>query len=147
MKITRFVLLAAALVVTGCAPDITDTEFFREHPLQAPAGDVISITEGQFGDITFRILAADSLHFGHSSFLVEAERNGEVLDNGSLTVRTRWVTDSRLLPMPATSTISSVDEDGRYLSKAYFLQPVAETGIWEMSIDFDIGGSQGTLDL
>lgn len=140
------VLIFLAVIFYGCAPDITETDFFREHPTGVSGGALISLAEIESGGFTFDILAPDSLHVGHSPIFIEIREGSDVVTNASVTVSSRWVTDDRILEMPSTSSVTSVNDEEQFEAQAYFLQPDQEVGTWELTIDYEIAGVQGRVE-
>ena len=69
----KFVLVMLVLL-GGCAPDITDTEFFSRHPDPdlTPEGDIV-LAEHTNGDVQIRILSPDNLKWGFNQITLETQ--------------------------------------------------------------------------
>ena len=67
-------LLMVALLLAGCAPDITETDFFSRHPepSETSQGDLL-LAEHNEGAVSIRVLSTDGLKWGLNSLTVEAE--------------------------------------------------------------------------
>ena len=144
---TTSILILLAVILYGCAPDITETEFFRGHPSGDTGGSLIALGGITTGGLTFNVLAEDSLHFGHSPLLIEVVQGTDTLSSGSITVSSRWVTEDRILDMPDGDLVSSTNEEGQFETEAFFLQPSGEDGSWELVIDYDAAGVSGTVEM
>lgn len=70
LKLTRLLLL---LLVAGCAPDITDTEFYKMHPQSGDntVDDVILLDHAEAGT-RLTLVAEEPLGWGLNRFRVEA---------------------------------------------------------------------------
>ena len=69
----RFLFIVLVLM-SGCAPDITETDFFSRHPdpMETEEGDVVLAAHTE-GDISIRVLSAEGLGWGFNPLLFETE--------------------------------------------------------------------------
>jgi len=64
------------LVLTGCAPDITETDFFSRHPedIQTGPSEVVLLDHQQNG-VQIKLTAGKTLHWGPNTVQVESSGN------------------------------------------------------------------------
>ena len=143
-RILHIVLLFS---LGGCAPDITETDFYSRHPEGDLPGDEL-VTVGQFeqSGLSFTLLAETGLHWGPNRILVEAESNdGMPILSGNVDVSAVWVTGARELPPPyGEGSASSTNDDDQFEILIHLLEPIGEDGSWNLDVGFSIGGSSGT---
>ena len=143
-----YLFLGAFLLLSaGCAPDITETEFFREHPEETdPSETFVELGQQTDGALTFRLLAPDSLHIGHSTVWIEASQGETPVSTGRFTLTPTWETGTRVLVSPeASASAAATEVDGRFEGIPFFLQPVGEDGYWMLYVEYEAGGQQGIL--
>lgn len=131
----------------GCAPDISETEFFSEHPEAVDAGsNVIELGQENSNGLTFRLLAPEALHIGYSTVWIEILNEGTKVGTGSVEVTPIWGNQFRALVSPfSTVSASKVDEGERFEASPFFLQPVDEDGLWALHVDYNAAGKSGTV--
>lgn len=131
----------------GCAPDIADTDFFREHPDVMAAGDrFVELGQQTERGLAFRLLAPDSLRIGHSTVWIEVSQGDAPLSAGRFAMTPHWVTGTRALVSPqGAARAAPADEEGRFEGAPFFLQPVGEAGHWELHVEYEAGGQEGAL--
>ena len=139
------IILSITLFLTGCAPSITDTDFFREHPTETDSED--SLVE--FGVLTDRQLsihlsAPDSLRLGSSLLWAEATVDGSPAVEGKIDVLARWVKGTRIIPSPLGAVrLSRTDIPGRFEGAPLFVAPHNEKGHWQLQVTYTVGGESG----
>ena len=138
MKYALFWILTLPLLV-GCAPDITETDFFRDHPEEVDPETLLLELGNEVRDgFTFRLLAPEPLTSGYSTLWIEVLQNGQPITMGSVNVTAIWTNETSALVSPfAQSTASIMEEDNRFEASPFFLQPVGDPGAWEVHIDCD----------
>ena len=144
----RYAVLGALLLLgAGCAPDITETDFYREHPEETdPRETFVELGTQSDGGMTFRLLAPDSIRIGHSTVWIEAAQGETPVSSGRFTITPRWVNETRTLISPLAAALATTTEvEGRFEGVPFFLQPAGENGHWMLHIEYEAGGRQGTL--
>gem|GEM_PF-609134 len=131
----------------GCAPDISETEFFREHPEAVDTGfNVIELGQANSDGLSFRLLAPEALHIGYSTIWVEILDNGVEVPDASIDVTPIWGNPVQAVVPPfSTVPASKMDEGGRFEASPFFLQPVDQDGQWELHVDFTAASKSGTV--
>ncbi len=131
----------------GCAPDITETDFYSLHPEQLdPQAEPVELAALSEQGLQFRALARDWLHYGSNTVWIEVSLDRRPVSEGRLTVTPGWITEARSLVFPlARSATVATDVEGRFEGQPFFLQPVDEEGSWTVAIDYDVLGRQGKL--
>ena len=138
-------LVLAGLLTTGCAPSITDTDFFREHPADIDSEETSTelgiVTDG---NLRITLSAPDSLQIGSSIVWAEATIDGSPISDADITVLSRWVTKSRTIdsPLGAVRLVAS-DTPGRLEGIPIFVPPHGEEGYWQLKITHKVGGKSG----
>ena len=142
-------LLTGVLLITviGCAPDISETEFFREHPEEVdPTTQFIEIGSQVSDGFTFRVLAPEPLTIGYSTVWLEVLNEGNAVTEGQLTLNPVWGSATNAVMPPFTHEPAVFDSDlARFAASPFFLQPAEETGAWELHVDYDLAGTAGSL--
>ncbi len=144
----RYAALGVLLAFgAGCAPDITETDFFQGHPEVMELGDAfVELGRQTEGGLTFRLMAPDSIRIGHSTVWIEVSQGGAALSSGRFTMTPHWVTEARTLVAPLSEASATAGEiDGRFEGVPFFLQPVGEEGRWELHVEYEAGGRKGML--
>ena len=141
------VALLGLTVLYGCAPDISETDFFSEHPEAVDTGlDVIELGVASKDGLTFRLLAPAALHVGYSTVWVEVVDDNTQSFSGSVDVTPIWTSEAAaVLPPFSTTPASKIEEEDRFEANPFFLQPVNEDGVWELHVDYEASGNSGTV--
>ena len=135
----------ALLIVAGCAPDITDTDFFREHPV-ATGLDEAHVEIGQIKnvDLVIKVSAPDSLHIGASTIGIDAVVNGTSIEDGKFVLTPQWVASGRILTSPlGTVQLTATGTPGRFEGTPFFVEPKGQKGHWQLHITYLAGGQSG----
>lgn len=146
MKNFLFALLGLTCL-HGCAPDISETNFFNEHPEAVENRlDVIEIGETSKDGLTFRLLAPAALHVGYSTVWVEILDGNSQAISGRVEVTPVWTSEVGAVLSPfSTVPASKVEDENRFEANPFFLQPVKEDGAWELHVDYEASGNSGTV--
>lgn len=146
MNRTLFILLGV-FWLHGCAPDISETDFFNEHPEAVDIGEnYIEIGQENQNGYTFRLLAPEMLHAGHSTVWVEIRQDEHAVAAGDIQVTPIWTNEVRaVIPPFATVQASKMEETDRFEASPFFLEPSGHEGAWELHVDYDISGNVGTV--
>lgn len=138
-------LIFFALFMTGCAPSITDTDFYRKHPPETdPLDTSVELGIIQDGPLTIHLTAPDSLRMGSNILWVEAKLAGSPLSDGSFSVLPQWVSALRTIRSPLGSTsLVTTTTPGRFEGTPLFVSPYGEKGHWDMKITYTAGGESG----
>lgn len=144
----RFAACLLLLAGAGCAPDITETDFYSLHPEQLdPQLDAVELAARSEQGLDFRLLAPEPLGIGANTVWIEVSHGGRPVSEGRLTVTPGWVTEARALVFPlARSAAEATDVEGRFESLPFFLQPAGEEGNWTVAVDYDVRGRLGSLE-
>ena len=133
------------LLVAGCAPDITDTDFFREHPIETDPRDT-SVELGllEDGPLEIRLTASDSLRIGINTISAEVTVDQSPVSQADVTLSPRWIAAGRTIMSPIdTGKVVITDTPGRFVSTPLFVQPHDEKGVWQLLITYAVGGESG----
>ena len=141
------IVLLGIVSFHGCAPDISETEFFREHPEAVDVGsNVIELGQANSEGLSLRLLAPEKPHIGYSTVWVEILENGVEVSAGSVDVTPIWSNQIQALVPPfSTVSASKMNEDRRFEVSPFFLQPVDQDGQWELHVDFTVASKSGTV--
>ena len=133
--------------MAGCAPDITETDFFQEHPEEVdPASLYVEIGSQVQDGLTFRVLAPEEINVGYSTVWVEVANDNGPITTGDITIVPVWVSASNALISPFANKQAAFDDEfSRFTATPFFLQPAEEAGAWELHVDYAISGAAGTL--
>ena len=126
--------LLITLLLTACAPDISETDFYSQHPEEVdPNTLLVELGTETEGNLTIRVIAADALHLGHNTVWVELTQGDTPVTSAQVTLTPVWTTADRTLtpPVPSTANATANDDD-RFEAGAFFVQPIGEDGTWEM---------------
>ncbi len=139
------ILALAVLLIAGCAPDITDTDFFREHladtSLEEPS---IELGVIQDGTLTIRVTSPDSLRAGNSIVRAAITVNGFPASNASVTVLPRWVTATRTVISPQGAiSLAKGDTPDQLEGIPTFIPPHEQEGVWQLAITYIAGTKSG----
>lgn len=126
----RCVAVCSLLLVAGCAPDITETDFYREHPDESAAGpEFVDLGTLTVGGQSVAVQANNELAAGWNTLRLrssDADLSGWLLDPvfraGSTTVTS---------PFPAAVPYRT--EDG-WQADVFFLQPPGLEGEWSVEV-------------
>ena len=144
----RILFACAGLIwLSGCAPDISETEFFREHPEAVDTGsNFIELGQASSDGLTFRLLAPEALHVGYSTVWIEILQEGTQVTTGSVDVTPVWERGAKILVSPfSVVSASKLEEERRFEAHPFFLQPMGEEGLWELHVDYNAAGKNGTV--
>lgn len=138
------ITLAFLVLATGCAPDITETDFYSRHPENSAAGsEETTLGQNTINGVTVTVLASEALHVGPNVILVETALGANPITSGTVQVSARWITNARELDPPFGRASASVtDDDNRFQIPVYLLEPVDE-GHWVLDLAFTIEGVSG----
>ncbi|MBO6575688.1 MAG: FixH family protein [Rhodothermales bacterium] len=136
----RILLTLFGLSLVGCAPDITETDFFSRHP-DAPVGDEsVEVTSVQDGALELRVTAPRPLQWGHNLISLEAFAGGDPA-GAEATVTPYFLVEGDRIPVPFDPvTLRSGDEP----AVLYLLEPVELDGRWVLDVVWQSAGSSGT---
>ncbi|MXZ17253.1 MAG: hypothetical protein F4069_09190 [Rhodothermaceae bacterium] len=131
--------------LAGCAPSITDTDFFREHPTETnPENTLVELGVIEDGRLTIHLSAPDSLRVGASILWAEATVDGSPVSGGSFTVLARWVAGTRMVVSPLGAVkLADSDTPGRFEGIPLFVAPHGDEGHWQLQITYAAGGESG----
>ncbi len=130
----------------GCAPNITETDFFREHPEDTNLEDtVLELAVIRDGNLTITLTAPDSLHVGTSRVWLEASMNGTPLSTGRFSFLPRWISETHMIlsPLGAVSLLP-MDKAGHFEGTPTFIPPNGEEGEWQLEVTYSVGGKSGS---
>ena len=125
MNIKRLLGIGMMLVMVGCAPDITETEFFKMHPDPGDnAGDDVILLNHSESGTQLTLVAEEPLGWGFNRFRVEAAEG--------------WQTFSPMLVFETATTVwrSPIEaqvNDGSGV--VYAVPPPDEDGTWYLEVE------------
>ncbi len=133
------------LLVAGCAPDITETDFFREHPIETdPVETSVELGVLEDGRLAMRLIASDSLHTGINTIWVETTVDQSPVYDADLALSPQWIAAGRTIGSPISAgKLTITDTPGRFGSTPLFIQPHGEEGHWQLQITYTAGGESG----
>ncbi len=138
-------VILVMLLVAGCAPDITDTDFFREHPMETDPDDTsmeLGILED--GSLLIRLTASDSLRTGINTLWAEVTADHSPVSDADLTLLPQWIAAERTIVPPIDAgKLAITDTPGRFIGTPLFVQPQDERGVWQLQIIYAAGGKSG----
>ena len=144
MKPVHSILLLPFLV--SCAPDITETEFYRLHP-DDDGQDNVSVQLGTWSDAStaIELSAEDSLRSGVNVVDARLTVGGSPAPAGSeLTLLPVWHSNGHELPNPlGASAATATDTEGLFRATPFFLTPRNESGYWTLRASFSASGQTG----
>ncbi|MEM6646134.1 MAG: FixH family protein [Bacteroidota bacterium] len=121
------------VLLTACAPDITETDFYQRHPdpseLEPP--EAMTIAESTADGFTLTLAAREALHAGYNRVLVKVVEGEAVVPFA--TVQLRATLGDRTAPVDRAS-VGEPDEDGFVEAGVYFLQPKGEAQTWALEL-------------
>jgi hypothetical protein len=134
------------LLAAGCAPDITETDFYSRHPDEPIGGsELVTIGSASVAGYSVEVLSESDLHIGPNTLLVEITSGGQPVVSGSVSARALWSSNVRDLEPPFGHDEASVaNDDDRFELNVYFLEPVGEEGQWTLEIGVDGTESAGS---
>ncbi len=137
------ILLVIVCFLTGCAPSITDTDFFREHPAD-PEDTSVALAVIRDGRLSINLMAPDSLRMGASILWVEAAVDGVPVSDGDFRVLSKWAAGARTVSSPLGAVkLVRTDRPGRFEGAPLFIAPHGKEGDWQLEITYAAGGESG----
>ena len=137
--------LLILLFLTGCAPNITDTDFFREHPPQTDSRDAsteLGIIKD--GHLTIRMIASDSLRMGSNILWADVMMNDSPASDGRFAVLVQWVAGTRTVSSPlGTVKLIRTDTPGNFEGISLFVAPLDEEVHWQLQVFYETDGKSG----
>jgi hypothetical protein len=139
-------IVATGLV--GCAPDITETDFYSLHPDPESTDnqDLLVLGTQVVGEVEVTLLARAEPHAGVNELLVQATRQGTAITNATVQAVPR--SEGRVSPLEAPFA-AVADEDGYLRVPAHFLQRKGTTQQWtvDISIGTPLEATRASFDL
>ncbi|MGB1048783.1 MAG: FixH family protein [Rhodothermales bacterium] len=125
MRTFRFTGLLLLLLVAGCAPDISETEFYKMHPVPGDnaSDDVVLIDHVEAGT-QLTLVAEEPLGWGFNRFRIEASEGWQ-----SFTPMLVFETQTRIWRSPIEPIMT--DDSG----VVYAVPPMEDDGTWYLEID------------
>ena len=125
MNIIRLLGIALMIMMVGCAPDITETDFFRMHPEPGDnaADDVVLLDHSESGT-RLTLMAEEPLGWGFNRFRVEASDG--------------WLSFSPMLVFETATAVWRSPIDAQVNSEAgvvYAVPPPDEEGTWYLEVE------------
>ena len=133
------------LLVAGCAPDITDTDFFREHPIETDPEDTsVELGVLEDGPLAIRLTASDSLRIGINTISAEVKVGQAPVLQADVTLSPQWIAAGRTIVSPLDAgELEITDTPGRFVGAPLFVQPQDEKGVWQLQITYAASGESG----
>lgn len=125
MRTLRLTGLLLLLLVAGCAPDISETEFFKMHPVPGDnASDDVVLVDHVEAGTQLTLVAEEPLGWGFNRFRIEASEGWQ-----SFTPMLVFETTTRIWRSPIEPVLT--DDSG----VIYAVPPMEEEGSWFLEID------------
>ena len=132
-----------AVALTGCAPDITETDFYSLHPDPAtPVADIQTLGTNSDGSVEITLLAREDPHVGYNVLLVRASRQAVPITKATVQVVPR--TGSLTAPLVSPALVEA-DVDGYLGVGAHFLQPKGTSQSWTVDVIVEDSGTTATV--
>ncbi|GAB5520797.1 MAG: hypothetical protein RhofKO_30480 [Rhodothermales bacterium] len=130
---TKALAVLSLALLTACAPDITETDFYQRHPdpSEAEAPEVMPLAETTADGFTLTLAAREAPHAGYNRLLVKVAEGQTVVP--SATVQFEATIGDRTAPVDAITT-TEPDEDGFVEAGVYFLQPKGDAQTWQLNL-------------
>ncbi|MEZ4703418.1 MAG: FixH family protein [Rhodothermales bacterium] len=143
-------LLLGTLVLGGCAPDITETDFFSRHPdpSEAQEDDLPRLLGQQtLEGWDLALLSRGEIHAGYNHLLVRLNRSGT--DEHATSARLQLIPtreeDGSTIAAPVESPLPVEADDSGYFSvPVLFLQPKGPTFTWQVAVVAQMGSETRT---
>lgn len=125
MNIARLLGIALMLVMAGCAPDITETDFYKMHPdPNESAGDEVILLDHVGSGTQLTLVAEEPLGWGFNRFRVEAAEGWQ-----SFTPMLVFETSTAVWRSPLAGQVEG--DDGI----VYAIPPPDEEGTWFLELE------------
>jgi len=129
--------LLLAFSLTGCAPDIAETDFYSLHPEEEAEAVIQTLGTQTVGDVELTLLARTQPYTGYNRFLLQAMQAGQALDEA--TIRLVPTRDGQTVPLETPASVQA-DADGYLEAGAFFLQPKGTEQTWNVGVELEAPG-------
>ena len=138
-------VLLAGIQSAGCAPDISDTDFYSRHPDPVdaqPTGPVLLEKKAASG-VALAVLRNDQVHAGYNELILRAATEGtdEPIVGVSFDVVASTVIDGATYVSPIIDDASPSDAAGEATLGILFLQPRGSGQSWRIDVSTTIDGA------
>ncbi len=134
----RTVAFGVLILVAGCAPDISETDFYSLHPDpdEVGPGTLVELGSETVDGVHVTLFAREAPHVGVNELYVRASEGGVVIDEATTSAVAR--VDSRSAPQQS-STAAKADDEDLLPVRVMFLQPKAESVQWQVEVRLGLG--------
>ncbi len=141
------IFVLGVFLLAGCAPNITETNFFQEHPEDTNLEEMpIQLGIIRDGNLTITLTAPDSLQVGTRKVWLEATMDGAPLSSGSFTLLPRWIAGTQIILSPLGETnLVPTDRSGYFEGTPTFIPPNGEEGSWQLEVTYEARGKSGQV--
>ncbi len=138
--------LAVLLVLAGCAPDITETDFFSRHPEPSEAPDDAPrlLGERTVDGVSVALLTRGNLHAGYNRMLVRLRHadTDAIIPAATVQLIPTRRDGATEIPAPLDPAVHyEADDDGLMEAGAYFIQPPGGEQIWDVAVNATFGAT------
>lgn len=125
--------LGALILVAGCAPDISDTDFYSLHPDpdEIGPGELVELGSETVDGVVITLLTRDTPHTGVNELYVRASEGGVPVSEATTSAVAR--VESRSAPV-LNSTTAKADDEDLIPVRVMFLQPKSEVVQWDVEV-------------